>query len=133
MRKAIKIVVIGFIGLSIIVAIAESGSKSTKTQPTAVAPLHHSTMQTPYKASSASAKKTQSQMETAVANGWTAEEVGEYSGSVIAKEFPNADSAERLCAATYTAARFAPHQRFDEKEAAEVHNEAAHECEGATE
>jgi hypothetical protein len=38
MRKAIKIVVIGFIGLSIIVAIAESGSKSTKTQPTSVAP-----------------------------------------------------------------------------------------------
>jgi hypothetical protein len=40
MRKAIKIVVIGFIGLSIIGAIAGSGgkSKSPSTQPASVAP-----------------------------------------------------------------------------------------------
>lgn len=82
MRKAIKIVVIGFIGLSIIGAIAGSGgkSKSPSTQPASVAPAVTTTA--PAVANSATSARTGGPAEGLAeegakgeANGWSGEDI----------------------------------------------------------
>ncbi len=117
MRKAIKIVVIGFIGLSIIGAIAESGSKSKNkspsTQPAPVAPAITNTAPAPAPlpdgsvASIASENATE-ENEPSGYSGWTK---GDLKKSIAIYETSNhATNQEAECWTRTVARSYTPQE-----------------------